>query len=61
VLDPHAALATYVTVFQQIGWGAIVIGVVLGIASPFLARLAHEHLAPEADAAVPGAAPTGGA
>ncbi len=43
VLDPHAALATYVTVFQQIGWGAVAIGVVLGIASPFLNKLAHAH------------------
>ncbi|MBL8549495.1 MAG: MFS transporter [Hyphomonadaceae bacterium] len=43
VLDPHAALATYVQVFQQIGWGAIVIGVLLGVASPFLNKLAHPH------------------
>jgi len=50
VLDPQAALATYVTVFQQIGWGAIAIGAVLGVASPFLNRLAHEKLAPEGGA-----------
>jgi POT family proton-dependent oligopeptide transporter len=41
VLDPHAALATYVDVFNQIGWGAIWIGVGLGVASPFLRYLAH--------------------
>lgn len=41
VLDPHAALATYVQVFQQIGWVAIGIGVALGLASPLLNRLAH--------------------
>jgi POT family proton-dependent oligopeptide transporter len=41
VLDPGAALATYVEVFGQIGVIAIVIGVALGLASPWLARLAH--------------------
>ncbi|MBL8536193.1 MAG: peptide MFS transporter [Hyphomonadaceae bacterium] len=41
VLDPHAALATYVTVFNQIGWYAIWIGVGLGVLSPFLRYLAH--------------------
>jgi POT family proton-dependent oligopeptide transporter len=41
VLDRGAALATYVQVFQQLGWGAIGIGVALGLASPFLAKLAH--------------------
>lgn len=46
VLDPHAALATYVAVFQQIGWGAIAVGVLLGLASPFLNKLAHPE-APE--------------
>ena len=43
VLDPHAALATYVTVFTQIGWGAVIIGVVLGAASPWLKKLAHKE------------------
>ncbi|MGE3302608.1 MAG: peptide MFS transporter [Hyphomonadaceae bacterium] len=43
VLDPHAALATYVSVFQQIGVGAIVIGVLLAAASPWLKRLAHRN------------------
>ncbi|MEJ0060631.1 MAG: peptide MFS transporter [Terricaulis sp.] len=41
VLDPHAALATYASVFTNIGLWSIGIGVVLGIASPFLNRLAH--------------------
>jgi POT family proton-dependent oligopeptide transporter len=41
VLDPHGALATYVDVFNQIGWVAIWIGVGLGILSPFLRYLAH--------------------
>ena len=41
VLDPHAALATYVSVFNQIGWIAIWIGVGLGVLSPFLRYLAH--------------------
>jgi POT family proton-dependent oligopeptide transporter len=41
VLDPHAALATYVKVFDQIGWMSIWIGVALGVASPFLNYLAH--------------------
>lgn len=41
VLDPQAALATYVEVFEQIGWGAIAIGVVMAALSPLLQRLAH--------------------
>ncbi len=41
VLDPHAALATYVQVFNQIGWISIWIGVGLGVASPLLRYLAH--------------------
>jgi POT family proton-dependent oligopeptide transporter len=41
VLDPQAALATYVDVFNQIGWAAIGIGVAFGIMSPWLKRLAH--------------------
>jgi hypothetical protein len=40
-LDRAAALATYVNVFQQIGWGAVIIGVLLGLASPWLHHLAH--------------------
>jgi POT family proton-dependent oligopeptide transporter len=43
VLDPQAALATYVHVFNQIGWVAIGIGVVLGLASPLLNKLAHQR------------------
>lgn len=41
VLDPHGALATYVDVFNRIGWYAIWIGVGLGVLSPFLRYLAH--------------------
>jgi POT family proton-dependent oligopeptide transporter len=41
VLDPAGALATYVEVFNQIGWYAIWIGVGLGVLSPFLRYLAH--------------------
>lgn len=41
VLDPQAALATYVDVFERIGWGGIAIGVVMAILSPLLQRLAH--------------------
>jgi POT family proton-dependent oligopeptide transporter len=52
VLDPQAALATYVDVFNRIGWAAIGIGVVLGIASPWLSRLAHPQ-----GAATPAAPP----
>jgi POT family proton-dependent oligopeptide transporter len=52
VLDPQAALATYVDVFNQIGWAAIGIGAVLGVFSPLLRRLAHAE-AGEADAAPP--------
>jgi POT family proton-dependent oligopeptide transporter len=43
VLDPHAALATYVKVFQQIGWGAVAIGVALAGASFWLKKLAHKE------------------
>lgn len=42
VLDPAAALATYVEVFQMLGFGAIGIGVALGIASIWLRKLAHK-------------------
>jgi proton-dependent oligopeptide transporter, POT family len=44
VLDPHAALRTYVEVFDQIGWGSIWIGVGLGVLSPFLKLLAHQKV-----------------
>jgi POT family proton-dependent oligopeptide transporter len=43
VLDPQAALATYVDVFNQIGWAAIGIGAVMGVFSPLLRRLAHSE------------------
>jgi len=42
VLDPAAALATYVSVFQTIGLVAVGIGVALGVASFWLKRLAHK-------------------
>ena len=45
VLDPEAALNTYVTVFQQLGIGAIALGVILGAASFWLKRLAHKGVA----------------
>lgn len=41
VLNPAQALATYVEVFQTIGFVAIGIGVVLAILSPFLHKLSH--------------------
>ncbi len=44
VLDPQAALATYVEVFNNIGWAAIGIGAVLGAFSPLLKRLAHPQV-----------------
>jgi POT family proton-dependent oligopeptide transporter len=58
VLDPHAALATYSSVFTNIGLWSIGIGVALGIASPFLNKLAHskaysDQMKPVADAAKP--------
>ncbi len=41
VLDPGKALQTYVDVFGQLGWWTIGIGVLLGLASPLLKKLAH--------------------
>ena len=41
VLDPQAALATYVDVFQQLGAGAITLGLALAGVSPWLKKLAH--------------------
>jgi POT family proton-dependent oligopeptide transporter len=41
VLDPELALKTYAEVFTNVGLWGIGIGVVLGIASPFLNKLAH--------------------
>jgi POT family proton-dependent oligopeptide transporter len=51
VLDPELALKTYVDVFTTIGWWGIGIGVVLGIASPFLNKLAHIKDKPKGDIA----------
>jgi POT family proton-dependent oligopeptide transporter len=36
VTDPEAALATYATVFNQIGWAGVIVGVVLLALSPVL-------------------------
>ncbi len=45
VLDPAAALRTYVEVFQLLGWGSIGIGVALGVASIWLRKLAYKGVA----------------
>jgi POT family proton-dependent oligopeptide transporter len=42
VLDPGAALRTYVEVFQVIGLGAVGLGLILGVASIWLRKLAHK-------------------
>jgi POT family proton-dependent oligopeptide transporter len=42
VLDPAAALRTYVEVFQMLGFGAVGLGVLLGVASIWLRKLAHK-------------------
>jgi POT family proton-dependent oligopeptide transporter len=53
VLDPAAALHTYVTTFRNIGLAGIALGVLLLALSPWLKRLAHgvndpgNHPAPE--------------
>ena len=57
VLDPHAALATYVKVFNQIGWLAIWIGVGLAVASPFLNYLAHPKVKDARKGAIAAATP----
>jgi POT family proton-dependent oligopeptide transporter len=41
VLDPEAALATYAEVFMMIGTWAVVAGLALALASPWLKKLAH--------------------
>jgi dipeptide/tripeptide permease len=41
VLDPGKALATYAHVYAIAGWITVGLGVALGLASPFLKRLAH--------------------
>jgi proton-dependent oligopeptide transporter, POT family len=56
LLDPHKALDTYVSVFSQIGWISIGIGVALGVASPFLNRLAKKDVDPASQAPAPQAA-----
>jgi POT family proton-dependent oligopeptide transporter len=53
VLDPHAALAASLGVFQKLGWAGIGAGVVFIALSPFLKKWAHgvndarNHVAPE--------------
>jgi POT family proton-dependent oligopeptide transporter len=41
VLDPGAALRTYSSVFQMIGWAGVGAGVVLLVLSPILGKMAH--------------------
>ena len=41
VLDPRLALKTYAEVFTNVGLWGIGIGIALGVASPFLNKLAH--------------------
>ena len=41
VLDPAAALATYIDVFSLIGWWGVGLGVAFGVLSPWLKRLGH--------------------
>ncbi|MGE0596475.1 MAG: peptide MFS transporter [Hyphomonadaceae bacterium] len=58
VLDPAAALATYVQVFQMLGIGAVSLGLVLGVASIWLRKMAHEGVVvtPKRDAEARGVA-----
>ena len=57
VLDPHAALATYVKTFAQIGWLSIWIGVGMAVASPLLNFLAHTKVKDARKGAVANATP----
>ena len=41
VLDPAAALQTYIEVFTLIGWWGVGLGVVFCVASPWLKKLGH--------------------
>lgn len=41
VLDPQAALKTYVTVFGQLGFWTVIIGIGFALSSPFLIKLAQ--------------------
>ena len=41
VLDPAAALATSLSVFQKIGWAGVALGVVFLALSPWLKKWAH--------------------
>ncbi len=52
VLDPELALRTYAEVFTNVGLAGIGIGILMGIASPFLNKLAHLKEKPK-DGATP--------
>jgi dipeptide/tripeptide permease len=41
VLDPAAALATYVHVFREVGLFGLAVGALLLVLSPWLNKLAH--------------------
>jgi POT family proton-dependent oligopeptide transporter len=41
VLDPAKALTTYVSVYAKAGWITVGLGLLLGLGSPWLKRLAH--------------------
>ncbi len=53
VLNPELALKTYVDVFSTIGWWGVGIGAALGVASPFLNKLAHIREKPSGGDAEP--------
>ena len=56
VLDPELALKTYGEVFTNVGLAGIGIGILMGIASPFLNKLAHLKDKPK-DGATPAQQP----
>jgi POT family proton-dependent oligopeptide transporter len=56
VLDPAAALATYISVFTSVAIWGTALGVAVLIASPFLGRLDRRSEAPDVGAAKPAAA-----
>ena len=56
MLDPELALKTYGEVFTNVGLAGIGIGILMGIASPFLNKLAHLKDKPK-DGATPAQQP----